>query len=103
MKEAYAIVLCLSAELTKRIHSGVYPEIRDAIAAYRLYAPGSIYLLPVRLSDSELPALKIDDTHTLDSLQHIDLFPVGKRGAGIEKLLAAIRKAPLHPQQARRN
>ena len=37
MRDAYAVVLCLSAETVGRIISGIYPEILDAIAAYREY------------------------------------------------------------------
>src|ERR1700694_2524391 len=59
MRDSYAVVLCLSKELSARVSSGVYPEVKDAIAAYRRYAPGSIFLIPVRLSDCEIPLMEI--------------------------------------------
>lgn len=97
MKDAYAVVLCLSKELGARISSGVYPEVRDAIAAYREYAPGSIFLIPVRLSDCEIPLIEIDGTKMLDSLQYIDLFPTKEPGASMKRLAESIKKASHHP------
>jgi adenylate cyclase len=97
MKRSYAIVLCLSQETEKRYQSGIYPEILDAIGAYREYAPGSVFLIPVRLSDCSIPPIEIDATRMLDRLQHIDLFPAARRDEGIQKLIQAIRSAPKHP------
>ena len=98
MKNAYAIVVCLSPELTdERYRSGVYPEIRDAIATFRQYGPGHSYIFPVRLAECEVPPIEIDDTRTLDRIQHIDLFPGSRRSAGLQKLLASLAAAPEHP------
>jgi hypothetical protein len=91
MKDAYAIVLCLSVESASRI------EAVDAIAAYREYAPGSIFLIPVRLSDCTVPQIEIDGTRTLDRLQYIDLFPDAQKPISMARLLSAIRGAPHHP------
>jgi hypothetical protein len=76
MKHAYAVVLCLSKELACRFESGVYPEVSDAIEIYRERSPGSIFLIPVRLSDCEIPPLELDGTRTLNRLQYVDLFPL---------------------------
>ncbi|MBE0705426.1 MAG: TIR domain-containing protein [Afipia sp.] len=97
MRDAYAIVLCLSDEATHRVTSGIYPEAADAIAAYREYAVGSIFLIPVRLSKCDIPQIEIDSTRTLDRLQYIDLFPATVRAAGINRLVQAIQAAPHHP------
>lgn len=97
MRNAYAVVLCLSEETAHRITSGIYPEVLDAIAAYREYAPGSVFLIPVRLSDCEIPLIEIDATRTLDRLQFVDLFPPDRRRAGLERLLKALQAAPFHP------
>src|SRR5437764_11077756 len=51
MKAACAVVLCLSAESQAREASGIYTEALDAITIYRDCAPGSIFLIPVRLSE----------------------------------------------------
>ena len=97
MKDAYAVVLCLSEETADRITTGIYPEVLDAIRAYRQYAPGSIFLIPVRLSACDLPFIEIDDTRTLDRLQFVDLFPDSSRGLGLQKLLKSLQAAPNHP------
>ncbi|MBZ5524741.1 MAG: toll/interleukin-1 receptor domain-containing protein [Acidobacteriia bacterium] len=97
MKNAYAVVLCLSKETEGRKTSGIYPEALDAIGAYREYAPGSIFLIPVRLSACEIPPIEIDGTRMLDRLQYADLFPTKNRIAGIKKLLDAIQAAAHHP------
>jgi len=97
IRDAYAIILCFSQNTQRRKTSGLYPEAADAIGAYREYPPGSIFLIPVRLSDCQIPDLAIDSTRTLDQLQHMDLFPSSKRPAALRRLLEAIRAAPYHP------
>ena len=98
MKNAYAVVVCLSPELTEeRYRSGVYPEIRDAIATFRQHGPGHSYIFPVRLAECEVPPIEIDDTRTLERIQHIDLFPESRRSAGLQKLVASLAAAPEHP------
>ena len=97
MRAAYAVVLCLSAESQARITSGIYPEALDAIAAYREFAPGGIFLIPVRLSQCEIPLIELDGARTLDRLQYIDLFPAANYAAGLQRLLEALRDCPHHP------
>jgi hypothetical protein len=97
MKASYAVVLCLSAEIEGRSQSGVYPELLDAINIYRELTPGSIYLIPIRLSPCEIPPVEIDATRTLDRLQYLDLFPGTRRAAGLQLLLASLRKITGHP------
>ena len=96
LAKCYAVVICLSKEATRRHKSGIYPEARDAIEAYREYPPGSVFLIPVRLSACDIPPIAIDATLALDGLQYVDLFPPSKRGDGLARLLAAIRAAPEH-------
>ena len=97
MKHSYAVILCLSTEMGDRLKSGMYPEIANAVSLYHEYAPGSVFLLPVRLSDCEIPMIEINATNTLDSLQYVDLFPPEKRAEGLRKLLASLKNAPEHP------
>lgn len=97
MKQSYAVVLCLSGETESRTTSGIYPEAADAIDAYRQYAPGSVFLIPVRLSECEIPPIEIDATRSLDRLQYVDLFPKSKWDDGIRRLVQAIRTAPDYP------
>lgn len=97
MKASYAVVLCLSKEAQTRATSGIYPEALDAIDAYRQHAPGSVFLIPVRLSECEIPQLRISKSDYLDSLNYVDLFPAARRKQGLQRLLAALRAAPCHP------
>jgi len=95
MEKAYAVVVCLSPELTEeRYQSGVYPEIRDAIATFRQYGPGHAFIFPVKLGKCDIPPIEIDDTRSLERLQSIDLYPESKRAAGVQKLLASLDTAP---------
>ena len=97
LEAAYAVILCLSTEAVRRQRSGIYPEIADAIALLREYPPGSIFFLPVRLSECDVPKIEIDSTRTLDRLQYLDLFPPSSRTTNIKRLVRAIRLAPHHP------
>jgi WD40 repeat protein len=74
MQQAYAVIVCFSREVEQRDQSGIYPEIAMAIEVYRMLPPNSIYLIPVRLSDCELPSVRINDASYLDSLQCVDLY-----------------------------
>jgi hypothetical protein len=97
MKNSTAVVLCLSAEAQQRITTGIYPEALDAIDAYRMYRPGEVFLIPVRLNDCEIPPIAIDGLRYLDSLQHLDLFPAEQRPRGLARLIAALKGDPLPP------
>ncbi|MEO8166525.1 MAG: toll/interleukin-1 receptor domain-containing protein, partial [Betaproteobacteria bacterium] len=97
MTHAYAVVACFSKEVEARTESGMFPELREAIEAYKMYAPGSIYLIPVRLSDCTIPDFEIDSTSNLSSIQYVDLFPESDRSAGLNSLTKALRQAPHHP------
>jgi tetratricopeptide (TPR) repeat protein len=97
MRDSYAVIVCLSADTANRITSGLYPEILEAIAVYREYAPGSIFIIPVRLSECELPMIEIDATRTLDRIQTIDLFPAANRPKGLRNLITSLQATALHP------
>jgi hypothetical protein len=97
MRESYAIIVCFSKETEARSESGIYPEVLDAIETYRNYTPGGSFLIPVRLSESEIPLVEIDATRTLDRLQIIDLFPPANRADGLQLLVESLRDSPRHP------
>jgi hypothetical protein len=97
MKRSYAVVLCLSQELAERIESGVFPEVFDVIGLYRKQTPGSIFLIPIRLSECEIPDIEIDSTRTLDNLHFADFFPAKRRVKGLQQLLSALKDSPNHP------
>ena len=91
MKRSDVVALCLSEKSMKRKKSGIYPEADKAIREYRLRPPSEIYLIPLKLSECEIPDIKINETARLDSLQHVDLFPKRSWESGIEKILKSIR------------
>lgn len=91
LREARAVILCLSAEAVGREKSGLFPEALDAIGKYREYQPGSIYIIPVRLSKCAIPMIAIDGTRTLDALQYIDLFPESVWQDSIDNICQALK------------
>jgi len=97
MKDSYAVVLCVSRETQARAQTGIYPEARDAITEYRKMPPGALYLIPVRMSDCEVPDFPIDDMMSLNDIQHVDLYPPAERADGLTRLLTSLRRAPEHP------
>jgi hypothetical protein len=97
LKDSYAVVICFSKETEARTESGIYPELLDAIDAYRNYAPGGIFLIPVRLSECDIPLVEIGGAVTLDQLQRVDLFPSANRSDGVNRLLESLRNSSRHP------
>lgn len=97
LENAYAIVVCFTEDTDSRRQSGIFPELLDAIEFYRSYAPGSIFLIPVKLSNCEVPDLAIDARRTLKDLQFIELYPQQNYNKNIVKLVNSIKSAPNHP------
>jgi hypothetical protein len=93
IEDARAVILCLSKESAARSRSVMYKEAADAVAAYRERPPGTTFLIPVRLSECEIPPIRIDSTRTLTSLQYVDLFPDERRAEGLAELLRALERA----------
>lgn len=93
IRRAYAVVICFSQEVAARHRSGIYPEALLAIEEYRQLPPGSIYLIPVRLSECEIPPIELTPTRTVQDLHHEDLFPPTHRGAALARLLQALATA----------
>src|SRR5512135_1609797 len=99
MKRSNAVILCLSGQGLQRTRSFIYPEVYDAIAAYRERRPGEIFLIPVRFSECEIPSIEIDGSRTLDRLHFVDLFPPDRRDEGVRSILEALHQ--ISPQPAR--
>ena len=97
MEASYAVLACFSEETDRRYRSGIFPELRDAIERYRQYAPGSLFLFPVRLSMCRIPNFPIDGTRNLKDIQYTDLFPPAERDKAVNKLIKALKSAPAHP------
>ena len=89
-----AVIACFSKEVQNRVVSGLFPELHDAIECYRQLQPGSVYLIPVRLSECRIPDVSINATTNLSDLQYVDLFPNDKYEDGMEKLVSALSLCP---------
>jgi hypothetical protein len=92
IREAAVVLACLSARSVEK--KGYYQnEFRLALAEFAKRPPGSIYLIPVRLDDCEVPDLEIPDLGiSLRDIHRIDLW---EKGRGLEQLLRALRSALL--------
>lgn len=93
IKDCYAFVLCLSKERASQIRSGIYREISEATRIYLDFKPGETFIIPVRLSDCEIPSFTFDATRKLEDLQRIDLFPLTNRSEGVKRLINKIHQA----------
>lgn len=65
--------------------------------SHRLLRARDWLILPVRLSECEVPSFEIDSTTTLEDLQLVDLFPEAKRSDALRRLIAGLRACPGHP------
>lgn len=80
---------CLSQQSVRK-RSYVQREFRAALTAYADFPPGSIFLIPVRLDDCEIPDLRAPDLNLgLADLQWVDLFDE----KGFDRLALAIQQA----------
>jgi hypothetical protein len=96
MRRSYVVMFCFSKELMERSGSGVYPELRNAIAEFRKLPPGHSNIMPVLLSECEVPDIEISDTETLNELKSISLFLESERSDGIKKLVTALESHQEH-------
>lgn len=86
IKEAAICLVCLSKNSVSK-RGFVQKEFRLAMSTYAELAPGSIYLIPLRLDDCEVPDHQIHEMGVdLRAFQWVDLFHPG----GFNKLIQAI-------------
>jgi hypothetical protein len=86
IRDAGVFIACLSQNSVRK-QGFVHAEFRLALAAYGERPPGSIYLIPVRLDDCEVPDLQIPSQGlNFRDFQWLDL---GREG-GFERLIKAI-------------
>ena len=95
--DSYAIIICFSNELYSKYKSGVFPELREAISIYREYPSSTIFIIPIRLSECQIPYIEIDSTTRMDNLLYIDFFPETKQFDIAKKIVQSLKKAPEHP------
>ena len=94
VQESYAVLFCFSERWHDRPHTSMGTEIEATLEELRRRAPEEVFLIPVRLSETSIPPIQIDEERTLDHLQFVDLFPPERRSASLRRLLAAVRASP---------
>jgi hypothetical protein len=87
IRRSYAFILCMSEISMMRSRAWVYPEIIEAIEVQRSLNPSKIFIIPVRLSECEVPDMPIDAVRTLKTLQHFDYYGSNK---SISELVAVL-------------
>ena len=75
----------------------MFPELRDAIKIHRELKPGSVFIIPVRLSECLIPDFQLDDIDSLSALQYVDLFPTSNWDNGIKKICESVKTSPSYP------
>ncbi len=89
IRYAEMFLACLSRQSIEK-RGYVQREFRQALSAFAERPPGSIYVIPVRLDDCDVPDLDIPDLElNLRDIQWVDLWQEG----GLARLVAAIEHA----------
>lgn len=87
--DSLVFVACFSERSVSRTTTYQNEELVLAVEQLRLRHPDQPWLIPVRLSDCDLPDYDLGAGRTLDSLQRVDLF--GDRwDEGIARLVAGV-------------
>jgi WD40 repeat protein len=71
---SYAFIWCLSEISVMRSQSWMYPEVLEAIKVQQTLHPSRVFIIPVRLSECDVPDLRIDAVRNLNHLQRFDYF-----------------------------
>lgn len=90
-QDALVFVACFSQESTARRKSYQNEELRLAVDEMRLRPQGEPWLIPVRLSDCEIPDDDIGGGNTLRSIHWVDLFGEDAE-ASMARLAEAVRR-----------
>lgn len=87
INESQVVLACLSRNSVSK-HGFVQKEFRLALSAYAAKPAGSIYLIPVRLDDADVPDIQIPELGVrLRNIQWLDLSATN----GFERLVNAIK------------
>jgi hypothetical protein len=87
ISESQVVLACLSQNSVNK-HGFVQKEFRLALSGYAAKPAGSIYLIPVRLDDADVPDLQIPELGVrLRNIQWLDLSATN----GFERLVNAIK------------
>ena len=72
--ESMIFLACFSEESVARERSTMNEELWIAVEEYRLRPPGTTWIVPVRLSDVELPDWQLGAGRNLSDLDYVSLF-----------------------------
>lgn len=100
IEDAAVCLACLSKRSVAK-ESYVQREFRYGLSAYAERPPGSIYLIPIRLDNCNIPDIRLPKMElNLRDLHWVDLFEVG----GFERLVGAIERnvKPTRPALSRK-
>lgn len=96
MTTSTSVLLVLSQEGLQRLDTDPNPDLYHALQLHQ--NQGGIenrQLIPVRLDDCEVPAVRVDDTRTLLDISCVDLFPEPYWQRGVRKLLKSLDARPV--------
>jgi hypothetical protein len=91
-RKAFVFIACFSAASLARATSYQNEELALAIDEMRLRPAGLVWLIPVRLTQCQIPDLDLGAGRTLSSIQHADLFGPGA-SAALDRLVASVRRS----------
>ena len=96
IRQADVFLACLSSRAVGKV-GYVHNEFRLALSLFGERPPGSIFLIPVRLDECEVPDLQIPDRGlSLRDIQWVDQWQEG----GFDRLVRAIEEALELPAKA---
>lgn len=97
IRESDIFIACLS-RLSVRKQGYVQREFRSALNTYAEKPPGSIYLIPLKLDDCEIPDFQLPQLGiSMRDIQWLDYW----RSDGFERLVSAIEAATGHTSAQR--
>ena len=101
IRDSYAFIWCLSEISALRSQSWMYPEVLEAIAIQQTLHPSRVFIIPVRLTECDVPDLRIDAVRSLSHLQRFDYFGrsritelIGVLDDARQQVLADLRPSP---------
>jgi hypothetical protein len=89
---SYAFLWCVSDGALKRSQSWFYRELSEAIEMQRDMHPARVFIIPVRLSECDIPEARIDAMRSIGQLQRFDYFERRGNIAGLVRVLDKARR-----------